>query len=201
MRSQRDRKNRALRCGQGCRARAPKGQPVKARGATPGTTPHNVLCALKGHTEQGACGHRSLRWGEVSWGGVTQGYAPLHPGLSPCAALRRGWAWDACPGASQHVRPLTSVAGACGDNIHPGRDKGAEVYCVGIMEPLRRGGRLPHPRKPDFGTKAGQPSRKADGRKGCRRLAPEVGLEPTTTRLTAACSTIELLWIRNGRAN
>src|SRR5882724_7109173 len=25
-------------------------------------------------------------------------------------------------------------------------------------------------------------------------LAPEVGLEPTTTRLTAACSTIELLW-------
>ena len=26
-------------------------------------------------------------------------------------------------------------------------------------------------------------------------VAPEVGLEPTTTRLTAACSTIELLWI------
>ena len=26
------------------------------------------------------------------------------------------------------------------------------------------------------------------------RMAPEVGLEPTTTRLTAACSTIELLW-------
>ena len=26
------------------------------------------------------------------------------------------------------------------------------------------------------------------------RLAPEVGLEPTTPRLTAACSTIELLW-------
>src|ERR1043166_1984357 len=26
------------------------------------------------------------------------------------------------------------------------------------------------------------------------KLAPEVGLEPTTTRLTAACSTIELLW-------
>ncbi len=25
-------------------------------------------------------------------------------------------------------------------------------------------------------------------------MAPEVGLEPTTTRLTAACSTIELLW-------
>ncbi len=35
--------------------RAPKGQPVKARGGTPGTTPHNVLCALKGHTEPGAC--------------------------------------------------------------------------------------------------------------------------------------------------
>jgi hypothetical protein len=27
------------------------------------------------------------------------------------------------------------------------------------------------------------------------KVAPEVGLEPTTTRLTAACSTIELLWI------
>ena len=25
-------------------------------------------------------------------------------------------------------------------------------------------------------------------------MAPEVGLEPTTLRLTAACSTIELLW-------
>ncbi len=25
-------------------------------------------------------------------------------------------------------------------------------------------------------------------------MAPKVGLEPTTTRLTAACSTIELLW-------
>ena len=30
-------------------------------------------------------------------------------------------------------------------------------------------------------------------------MAPEVGLEPTTTRLTAACSTIELLWNRKGR--
>src|SRR5262245_6441714 len=27
-----------------------------------------------------------------------------------------------------------------------------------------------------------------------KELAPKVGLEPTTTRLTAACSTIELLW-------
>lgn len=26
------------------------------------------------------------------------------------------------------------------------------------------------------------------------RMAPEVGLEPTTDRLTADCSTIELLW-------
>jgi hypothetical protein len=25
-------------------------------------------------------------------------------------------------------------------------------------------------------------------------MAPEVGLEPTTSRLTAGCSTIELLW-------
>ena len=32
-----------------------------------------------------------------------------------------------------------------------------------------------------------------------QELAPEVGLEPTTTRLTAACSTIELLWIAKGR--
>jgi hypothetical protein len=45
---------------------APKGQPVKARGGTPGTTPPNVLRALKGHTEQGACGQRSPRWGEMS---------------------------------------------------------------------------------------------------------------------------------------
>ena len=27
-----------------------------------------------------------------------------------------------------------------------------------------------------------------------KKMAPEVGLEPTTPRLTAACSTIELLW-------
>jgi hypothetical protein len=33
-----------------------------------------------------------------------------------------------------------------------------------------------------------------------RRMAPEVGLEPTTDRLTADCSTIELLWNSNGRA-
>ncbi len=31
----------------------------------------------------------------MSWGGVTQGSAPLHPGLSPSAALRRGRARDA----------------------------------------------------------------------------------------------------------
>jgi hypothetical protein len=29
---------------------------------------------------------------------------------------------------------------------------------------------------------------------GASELAPEEGLEPSTTRLTAACSTIELLW-------
>src|SRR5579862_8101303 len=33
-----------------------------------------------------------------------------------------------------------------------------------------------------------------------RKMAPEVGLEPTTHRLTADCSTIELLWNPNGRA-
>jgi hypothetical protein len=32
-------------------------------------------------------------------------------------------------------------------------------------------------------------------------MAPEVGLEPTTTRLTAACSTIELLWNPKRRRN
>ena len=31
-------------------------------------------------------------------------------------------------------------------------------------------------------------------------MAPKVGLEPTTDRLTADCSTIELLWMPNGRA-
>ena len=29
-------------------------------------------------------------------------------------------------------------------------------------------------------------------------LAPEEGLEPSTSRLTAACSTIELLWNQTG---
>ncbi len=37
-----------------------------------------MLRALKGHTELGECGHRSPRWGEMSWGGLTQGSAPLH---------------------------------------------------------------------------------------------------------------------------
>jgi hypothetical protein len=37
-------------------------------------------------------------------------------------------------------------------------------------------------------------------REAQEKLAPEVGLEPTTHRLTADCSTIELLWIPNGRA-
>src|SRR5215471_12797498 len=32
-----------------------------------------------------------------------------------------------------------------------------------------------------------------------KKLAPEVGLEPTTHRLTADCSTIELLWNSGGR--
>src|SRR5882757_1478367 len=32
-----------------------------------------------------------------------------------------------------------------------------------------------------------------------KQLAPEEGLEPSTTRLTVACSTIELLWNANGR--
>ena len=40
----------------------------------------------------------------------------------------------------------------------------------------------------------------ADGKLRDLKMAPEVGLEPTTTRLTAACSTIELLWNANGRA-
>jgi hypothetical protein len=85
--------------------RAPKGQTVTARGGTPGTTPHKVLRALKGHTGQGACGQRSPRWGEVSWHGMTQGSAPLHLGLSPCAALRRERARDACPEDAAHDPP------------------------------------------------------------------------------------------------
>ncbi len=72
------------------RAHAPTGQPVKARGGTPGTPPHHVFRALKGHTDRGVGDLRPPRWGGVLWGGVTQGCAPLHPGLSPCAALRRG---------------------------------------------------------------------------------------------------------------
>ena len=32
-------------------------------------------------------------------------------------------------------------------------------------------------------------------------MAPEVGLEPTTRRLTAGCSTIELLWKLKWRRN
>ena len=92
MRSQRERKNRALPVRSGVSGLvAPKGQQLKARGGTPGAMPHDTLCALKGHTEQGACGHRSPCWGEVSWGGVTQGSAPLHLGLSPCALTRREW--------------------------------------------------------------------------------------------------------------
>jgi hypothetical protein len=33
------------------------------------------------------------------------------------------------------------------------------------------------------------------------KMAPEVGLEPTTDRLTADCSTIELLWNPEGVGN
>src|SRR5882724_877104 len=34
---------------------------------------------------------------------------------------------------------------------------------------------------------------------GYFKMAPEEGLEPSTSRLTAACSTIELLWNAKGR--
>ncbi len=47
---------------------APTGQTVTARGATPGTTPHHILRALKGHTEPVARRHRSPRWGECHRG-------------------------------------------------------------------------------------------------------------------------------------
>lgn len=33
---------------------------------------------------------RPPRWGGGDMGATPQGFAPLHPGLSPCAALRRG---------------------------------------------------------------------------------------------------------------
>ena len=86
---------------------APKGQPVRARGGTPGTTPHNALRALKGHTERGARRHRSPRWGEVAYGAVTQGSAPLLLGLSPRAALRRRPAPEA-PGCQRSVPRINS---------------------------------------------------------------------------------------------
>jgi hypothetical protein len=37
--------------------------------------------------------HRPPRWGGMSWDGRTQGSATLHPGLSPCAALRLAGNW------------------------------------------------------------------------------------------------------------
>src|ERR1700739_3658028 len=40
-------------------------------------------------------------------------------------------------------------------------------------------------------------TRRNIGSKGRKKLAPEVGFEPTTSRLTAGCSTIELLWNPN----
>ena len=52
--------------------------------------------ALKGRGGPARCGMREMRcarpprWGGVSLGGGSQGSATLHPGLSPCAALRRG---------------------------------------------------------------------------------------------------------------
>jgi hypothetical protein len=52
-------------------------------------------------------------------GGVTQGSAPLHPGLSPCAALRRGRARDACPGGCDG---RSCPEGATGES--PGRNPG-----------------------------------------------------------------------------
>jgi hypothetical protein len=77
--------------------------PEGATGESPGWNPgdratQHPLCPERAH-ETAAYGPRSPRWGEGSWGGVTQGSAPLHPGLSPCAALRRGRERDACPGA------------------------------------------------------------------------------------------------------
>jgi hypothetical protein len=44
---------------------APKGQPVKA-GWNPGDATQRPLCPERAHG-QGAWGHRSPRWGEVSW--------------------------------------------------------------------------------------------------------------------------------------
>ena len=46
----------------------------------------------------------------------------------------------------------------------------------------------------DSFTDSGRPSVKKAPKTGAKIMAPEEGLEPSTTRLTAACSTIELLW-------
>jgi hypothetical protein len=58
---------------------APKGQPVKARGGTPGTTPHDDLCALKGAHGTGCMWSPFAPLGRGVMGvGVTQGSASLH---------------------------------------------------------------------------------------------------------------------------
>jgi hypothetical protein len=63
-------------------------------------------------------------------GGVTQGSAPLHPGLSPCAALRRGRARNAC----LRARPLTRTPSGTPEALQPiapgWRDRAYPGSCV-----------------------------------------------------------------------
>ncbi len=159
-----------------CRARAPKGQKVKTRGETPGTTRHNVLCALKGHTEQGGCGHRLPRWGDVSWGGVTQGSAPLHPGLSPCAALRRGH-----PAIRQGctLEGRVTPRGGCDQSRRvraPGLQSGTSGIC--LSKPFRVGGVEACVAVSDMvGMPQPQGSRAGDG----------IGVRPGSNRRVSSC--------------
>ncbi len=119
--------HRAPRCGEGARDECPtwrqRSCPNGANGESPGWNPGNgvrkMVRALKGHTDPAAGDNRPPRWGGVSCGvGGTQGSAPLHPGLSPCAALRPGKSGISPRRSVRHTGWSTSPAIA---GTRPGR--------------------------------------------------------------------------------
>jgi hypothetical protein len=74
--------------------RVPCACPEGATGESPGWNAEDhatqrPLCPERAHGK-GGVGSTFAPLGRGVVGGVTQGSAPLHPGLSPCAALRRG---------------------------------------------------------------------------------------------------------------
>jgi hypothetical protein len=77
---------------------------------------------------------------------------------------------------------------ASGRDARPGDDQDALGCSQESDEPFARAGFAVH----------GPIVRSVGGGASRDKMAPEVGLEPTTTRLTAACSTIELLWNPKG---